>query len=150
MSKQSAVAVANETEFLGFGLWSTVRKLDLTINPALRQVKVSSSKFHIGNGNEVVWKLGSLPGYIVEIKLGTDADPTSLSHPAGTTEVRGNIQTSSTAPPFPPNSTVQVPYSVSLRPILGGPPISLEHVSSLDSSSDPCLIIDRMGDPPVV
>jgi len=134
MSKQSAVAVANESEEI---LSALPRNLHMGMR-AGRKMTISRPKLRVEDGWEVVWDLNTATNIKIDLDMGSGGI-LSLTQSTGSTEIHATINLpSGETEPF------QVPYTVS-----DGTGV-LQHVNTLGTLADgPYLVIDHMGDPPV-
>jgi hypothetical protein len=143
MSKLSVATVADGVKLPKFPL--TTRNLSVVIDPAKYEMTITKPELRIGNDNKVVWEVGSITNHLVEIDLGP-SPVLSLVQTAGTTEVRGHVNESM-------ESGDKVPYSVFLRKVGETSRTKLTHIPMMmplttGLVTEPCLVIDRMGDPP--
>jgi hypothetical protein len=146
MSKLGVATVADEVGLVKFP--GTTRNLSVKIDPAKSEMTIANPELRIGNGNRVIWEVGSISGYLVEIDLKSPAVSLILVQVAGTTQVLGNVEM---LDPMSPGGPVS--YSVFLRKFGETSRTKLTHVPVLmplttGLATEPRLVIDRMGDPP--
>jgi hypothetical protein len=146
MNEQSAMVIdAENPEDL-------LKARNITLQIDAGKFALSTPARAIGDGDDMIWNVGIIPGYTVVIDVNdANLDPAALSFEQGIGDkfVSGVVKAASTAPV---NFTVS--YSVSLKDKTTGVKTALEHYTYPLTSSptilttDPALAVDRMGSPP--